>query len=54
MRFREGGGHDSKETGEDEETEETEKDERVRRRFEIPNCIVTVRGHQMEVRSSWC
>ena len=44
MRWREGGGHDSKETEEEEEeaeetdkeeTEETEK-ERARRRFEIP------------------
>ena len=52
MRWREGGGHDSKETEEEEEeaeetdkeeTEETEK-ERARRRFEIPKdtccCIV--------------
>ena len=53
MRWREGGGHVSKETEEEEEetekeemekTEETEKDERARRRFEIPKdtccCIV--------------
>ena len=64
MRWREGGGHDSKETEEGEEetekeetekTEETEKEEeRARRRFEIPKdtcCCIVARGHFFEVRS---
>ena len=62
MRWREGGGHDSKETEEEEEeTEETDKEEteetekeRARRRFEIPKdtcCCIVARGHFFEVRS---